>query len=553
MEKSTLIAIIAAIVVIAVAAAAAFVLTNNNGNNGNNSGDNSGDNNDDTWQPKDYGSWEPASTDVGLLTVFGNANGDSVINKDDVALIQKAIPLYSNLTAAKAEKSTADKGTDESAKATAAAKVTAAQAALDACLPAVLDASWTYKGNKIAYYLADANCDGKIDALDSALVNKIITIQGAVHNYNKGDNTKAISSNQLISLGIERVNVYFYDVDSVLASFQYPLTGDMAIGYKSNYESILICDANSRCTYACNQVSDSSSSYYKWYHPYYADAKPIGSRFTPDYEVFINSGAPQMFLSGTRAWFDENMETTLAPLGVSVVRLPFWEDNTCESSVVTLGFLICCQESALKYGAKVTDVLDKIEDAVADIDLEDRPLVFQSYNGTSISTMHNGIHEAVYAAGGKTPYDVGYSNGSISIEEVNLKMNPDYIGLDQYYGFLETWDVANKADSYAKMVDQLKNTDLKYIQAINQSQAYKDGDVFGFNQGTYMGPASYITIAYMFNKIYEDVSSVTLKFDVDALFADYLKSYHPEYKVDDFVVNGINAQYYNLADLIASS
>ncbi|MBO4348283.1 MAG: hypothetical protein J5812_01785, partial [Candidatus Methanomethylophilaceae archaeon] len=87
MEKSTLIAIIAAIVVIAVAAAAAFVLTNNNGNNGNNSGDNSGDNNDDTWQPKDYGSWEPASTDVGLLTVFGNANGDSVINSADVALI----------------------------------------------------------------------------------------------------------------------------------------------------------------------------------------------------------------------------------------------------------------------------------------------------------------------------------------------------------------------------------------------------------------------------------------------------------------------------------
>ena len=42
-------------------------------------------------------------------------------------------------------------------------------------------------------------------------------------------------------------------------------------------------------------------------------------------------------------------------------------------------------------------------------------------------------------------------------------------------------------------------------------------------------------------------------FDVDKLFADYLASYHPEYKVDDFVVNGINAQYYNLADLIASS
>ena len=37
--------------------------------------------------------------------------------------------------------------------------------------------------------------------------------------------------------------------------------------------------------------------------------------------------------------------------------------------------------------------------------------------------------------------------------------------------------------------------------------------------------------------------------DGDALFADYLKCYHPEYKVSDFVVNGINAQYYNLQDL----
>ena len=547
MNKTAVAAIIVAI--IAIIAAAAIVLMNNNNDSNNSS--NSGS--DTPWTPKDYGSWEPSSTDVGLLTVFGNANGDSVINSDDVDLITRAIPLYSALADAQSAKSTADRGTDEAAKATAAAAVESAQKALDAVLPVTLEASWEYKGTTSSYYLADANCDGKINSLDTALVEKIITIQGAVHNYNKGDCTSAISSNQLISLGIERVNVFFYDVDSVLASFQYPLTGDMAIGYKSNYESVMICGANSRCTYACNQVSEPSSSYYKWYHPYFAQAKSIGSRFTPDYEVFVNSGAPQMFLSGTRAWFDANMETTLASQNVSVIRLPFWEDNTCESSVVTLGFLIGCQEAANKYAAKVTDVLDKIEDAVKNIPLADRPLVFQSYNGTSISTMHNGIHEAVYAAGGKTPWDVGYKNGSISIEEVNLNMNPDYIGLDQYYGFLETWDVNDKAASFAKMVDQLKNTDLKYIQAINQSQAYKDGDVFGFNQGTYMGPASYITIAYMFNKIYEDNSSITLKFDVDALFADYLASYHPEYKISDFVVNGINAQYYNLSALEAAT
>ena len=172
-----MIAIIAAIVVIAVAAAAALVLTSNNGNSSSNGGGNGGDSGDTPWQPKDYGSWEPASKDVGLLTVFGNANGDSVINSDDLALIKRAIPLYSALTAAQSEKSTADKGTDESAKAAAAAKVSSAKAALDSCLPTTMDASWVYKGNATTYYLADANCDGKIDALDSALVEKIIKVR----------------------------------------------------------------------------------------------------------------------------------------------------------------------------------------------------------------------------------------------------------------------------------------------------------------------------------------------------------------------------------------
>ena len=124
-----MIAIIAAVVVIAIAAAAALVLTS--GGNGNDNGNNSGVSSSDTpWQPKDYGSWEPVSRDVGLLTVFGNANGDSVINNDDLVLIGKAIPLYSALSEAKAAKSVADKGTDESAKAAAAAKVVSAQAAL---------------------------------------------------------------------------------------------------------------------------------------------------------------------------------------------------------------------------------------------------------------------------------------------------------------------------------------------------------------------------------------------------------------------------------------
>ena len=551
MENRNIVLIAAAAVAIIAIAAAAVALNGGSGNSGGNGPD---------VDTKDYGEWEPASLDIGLLTVFGNANGDSVINSDDIALLKKAIPLFSDLsnaqsalTSAKNAYSKDSSEANKSALDSAQAAFDRAQAAFDNLELPTLSAAKTYKGDVAEYYLADANCDGKINSLDLAIVEKIVRIQGNVHNYNGGDNLASISYAKLAELGIESVNIYYYDVDSVLAQFSYPLTGDMAVGYKSNYESILILGANGRATYACNQVSSGDSIYYQWYHKYFENAKDIGSRFTPDYEVFVEGGAPQMFVTGTRAWFDGNMETTLAPLNVSVVRLPFWEDNICDSSIVTFGFLICCQEASYAYSQKVTDVVNAINAAVKDIPLEDRPLVFQSYNGTSISTMHNGIHEAVYLAGGKTPYDVGYTNGSIDIEEISSagNMNPDYIGLDQYYGFLENWDVNNKEASFEKMKTQLYETANKYVQAIKNSNAWAEGKVFAFNQGTFMGPASYITIAYMFNCIYADqISDGKMKaFDVDALFSDYLASYHSEYTIDDFIVNGINVQYYSLIDL----
>lgn len=548
------IAIFAVIAAVVIVAAGAVIVSLNNGSDSNDS-DNGGQ-----AGHKDYGEWNPASRDIGQLAVFGNINGDSVINSDDLALFDKAIPLFAAMSDASSALSAAQKaynndGSDANRVALEKAQLDydSAKAAFDALGLPTVSAAKVYKGDQSEYYLADANCDGKINALDRSIVEKVIEIQGAVHNYNKGDNTSAISYAQLRELGIDSVNIYYYDVDSVLAQFSYPLTGDMAVGYKSNYESIMILGAQDRTTYICNQVSSETSNYYQWYHKYFADAHDIGSRFTPDYEVFLNYGAPQMFVTGTRAWFDDNMETTLAPLDVSVIRLPFWEDNVCDSSIVTFGFLICCQESSYEYSQTVSDVVDTIADYVKDIPLEDRPLVFQSYNGSSISTMHNGIHEAVYYAGGKTPYDIGYSSGSIDIEDVSSagNMHPDYIGLDQYYGFLENWDVNDKAGSFAKMTTQLYETANKYIQAIKESDAWAQGKVFAFNQGTFMGPASHITIAYMFNVIYADkIADGTMKaFDVDTLFSDYLKKYHPEYTIDDFTYNGINVQYYNLIDL----
>ncbi|KUE73048.1 hypothetical protein AUQ37_04095 [Candidatus Methanomethylophilus sp. 1R26] len=165
--------------------------------------------------------------------------------------------------------------------------------------------------------------------------------------------------------------------------------------------------------------------------------------------------------------------------------------------------------------------------------------MFASYNGTSISTMHNGIHELVTLAGGRTPIDAGYTNGSIDLEEVARNMKPDWIVLDTYFGFLETYTTLE--ETKGKEVDQLTNTDNKYVQAIDHTQAYRDGKVLFLTQGVYMGPASYIACAYLANHLYPDRFS----FDVDAMFADYISSYHSDYSASDFA--GI--EYFDLATL----
>ena len=374
------------------------------------------------------------------------------------------------------------------------------------------DCYLSYGGNPVKRSFADANTDGKIDQADVQLIQDMVDRK-------------------------QHMQIKFYDVDGVVSSCTYPLT-TAAVGYKSNYEALLACNAADTVTYVCDQVGN-NGSYSKWYSMFLGEnVKCYGSRFTPDYEVFKDN-PPSYFLSGTRAWFDQNMEETVAPLGMDVVRLPFWEDNGAASAVITLGYLIGHKSEAYAYAEKADYVYNTISDALKNVPLSERPLVFASYNGTSISSMHNGIHELVTSAGGRTVIDEGYTKGSIDQEALALTIKPDWIILDQYFGFLETYETQDK--THAKIVDALVNTDKKYVQAINMTDAYKNGNVLFLQQGIYMGPASYIAVAYVANHIWGD----KFDFDVDGMLKDYIETYHSDYKFEDF--NEI--EYFDLAQL----
>lgn len=413
----------------------------------------------------------------GRLTIFGNANNDDYIDQRDVEAVESIIS-----------------GEVE---------------------PVYFDCKLSYGGATVQRTLADANCDGVVDETDLDIIQRMVDRE----------------------VGMQ---INFYDVDGVASSCTYPLD-TMAIGYKSNYEAVLILGAEDKCLYACNQVSD-NGAYSKWYTAF-SDAQGIGSRFDPDYEVFVKEGneKPSCVITGTRAWFDADMETTLAPLGIDVVRLPFWEDNVTVSGIITLGYLLGCEDAAYDYAETADSVLETIEDTLSNVPLADRPLVYASYNGTKISTMHNGVHEFVTAAGGKTVLDIGgYQAGTNIDGEGIISMNPDFIVFSVYYGFLEEYDSLETTKDY--VYDMLTNSDGMYFSLIEQTNAYKEGNVYIFDQGMFMGPASYIPIAYMANLLYPDL----FDFDVDALFTEYLEKYHPEFSIEDF--EGLS--YYSLNEVL---
>ncbi|MBO4357700.1 MAG: ABC transporter substrate-binding protein [Candidatus Methanomethylophilaceae archaeon] len=399
----------------------------------------------------------------GRLAVFGNANNDDYLDSRDVDFVKKIIA-----------------GEEEAT---------------------YYECYLSYGGSLVKRSLADANCDGKIDEADVKWIQRMVDRE-------------------------QNMLIYFYDVDAVVGHCTYPLS-TAAVGYKSNYDSMVILGAIDNVKYVCNQVGD-NGNYHKWF-TMFDGATCFGSRFTPDYEIFVKEGntPPSFMLSGTRAWFDPNMEETCGPLGIDVVRLPFYEDNWTVPAIITLGYLLNHEKQAYEYAKTADSVYETIKDTLKDVKLEDRPLVFASYALNSVSAMHGGVQELVTLAGGRNVIDAGYSKGNLDGEAI-VTMNPDWIISSQYFGYMETYE---DHDSCQKaMYTQYGTTDGKYEKNIVMTNAYKNGNVLLFNQGVYMGTASYVACAYLANHLYPD----KFNFDVDALFDDYLSKYHPDWKASDF-------------------
>jgi iron complex transport system substrate-binding protein len=395
----------------------------------------------------------------GRLPIFGNANNDDYINNDDVQFIQDIID----------------------GKTTGSVVVS------------VLDG---YDGSTINRSLADANADGVVDSKDVELVKKMVKREHGI-------------------------KISYVNVDNVLSTCKYPLT-TIGLAYKTVYELAAAAGLTSEeVKWVCDSVGDvpGKGELRQWY-PQFWDAKCFGNRATPDYESMVGD-MPSCIITGTKRYYVKTGEETLGPRGVDIIRLPTYEDGWAVPGMLMLGYLTDNEKKAKEYVDMADVVYKTIAKHVENIPMMERPFVFASHNASAVVDYKNGYLEPVVLAGASTAIDRGYPKGNVDPETIK-QMDPEWILLQPWHGVLEQTD-GSVIDTFKWDLIKLYEDSNKSIQAIDHTNAYKNGKVLMDTQGVRMGAASFILTAYIANHIYPGV----FNFDVEKMFTDYMAKYHP--------------------------
>ena len=367
-------------------------------------------------------------------------------------------------------------------------------------------------GSTVNLSLADANADGSVDQKDLELIRKMV----------KRDHGIKIS---------------YINVDNVLSVCNYPLTS-IGLAYKPVYELAAAAGLTDDVVkWVCDSVGDvpGKGELRQWY-PQFWNAKCFGNRATPDYES-MSGDLPSCIITSSKKSFVKTGEEVLGPRGVDIIRLPSYEDGWAVPAMLMLGYLTDNEKNAQKYVDMADAVYKPIAKYVENIPMVDRPFVFASHNASAVVDYKQGFIEPVVLAGAATAIDLGYPKGNVDPETI-VTMNPDWILLQPWHGILEQTD-GTVIDTVKWDLNNLYNTDKKGMQAIDHTKAYKEGKVLINTQGVRLGAASFIETAYIANHIYPGV----FNFDVEKLFNDYMKTYHPGVDASEW----FQYTYYDLA------
>jgi iron complex transport system substrate-binding protein len=356
-----------------------------------------------------------------LLRIFGNANMDDEINEADVAFTQGII-----------------------------------------------------SGSNAPTKLADANFDGKIDALDVDRINEII----------KGEEKELT-----VADSIDR-NV----------TIKMPVNKLIALGsYRT--EAVKILKAEDEVVGVSSDIKD-----LKYYYPVLAEKPAVGTWSAPDCEAIVKL-LPDIVITSANLDRATKLEESLKPAGIAVLGLDFYRDNILRSEMKTLGFILNKNEEADKYLQWRNGYEQPIRDHVAELKKEDKPRLFMEW-GTK-----NTISEiSSYGTGSSGDSVCNFAGG------INIAADlPEYPKVDSEWILKENPDVIIKSLAPSSGSAGWNST----TEAADILKSYIDGRPGWSNLD-----------AVKNNRIY--LISTEIAWGPDAIVGDayYAKWLHPEIDID---------------------
>ncbi len=397
-----------------------------------------------------------------------------------------------------------------------------------------------YVDSPILWVTGNTDGDQDIDEDDVAIIQDIITAQGAASTYKYAD---ANGDGTIDSKDVDAVNamiggtattLHYYNIDGNLCDYTVRDHVNILSVNQCNLQEVnmlINVDSESKVVGGDQQIQKYNNVFGLTFAENPADGVLVTGTSNGEVQAEIVStledyyGHVEITLGSVNS-YGKTLETDFADdENISIIRLPSWEDGTL-SGVMTYGYLFGGVQKndmwtqATNYYTWYNKYVDPIEDYVAGLADSDKPNIITMYvkdcypgATNKVLSTGSGDYERSELCGGNNVGDY-FGTGYVAVTNEDMAACEAAKGIDII--IVEPSGVyGNGGKEYVTNAVQL---------CINEFDGYinKETDIYSLSFMVTTGPAcvvSMVAFAKMFFPDAEEFSS----FDADAAFAEYLE------------------------------
>jgi len=354
----------------------------------------------------------------------------------------------------------------------------------------------------------NANEDDTIDQRDIDFISEVIAGDCSATNLTDANQDGVIDQRDIDQVEAiidhEETRLYYVDIDGHNASVHTPVNSIIAI-YNVYVEMVRALNATDLIVGVDDSISD-----YDTYFPELQSLPSVGNRFTPDVEQILSIN-PDVYFTGTRSYYDSELESKLAANGtdIDVVRLPCWEYGLLPQGMLTLGYILGHEDEAFEYLEWRDAILNRITEKVGKIAEENRTTSLGTFEGCAVSH-GSGAFELMEIAGSNNIAGVLSSTG------IYPTIEPEWV-IENDPDVIVTWAVAGfyRGADISILQEQLDSTREVYRAAT----AVAEGRTYVMAWDITCGPSDIISVAYYAKWFYPDLFT---DLDPAALHQEYI-------------------------------